>query len=121
MTPHEGLHPSAWGFECLGRLLPVGGVELLQIARDALLICAMRRSILALVKFLSRLFSALNLPPSIAIPAIALRFATTVYQQMGFALVLLWAEIEEEDDEDPDDERTSKQHPADRKGRWADR
>jgi hypothetical protein len=55
------------GLECLGRLLPVGAVELLQIARDALSsICAMRRSILARVKFLWRLLTVLNLLPSMA-------------------------------------------------------
>ena len=51
--------------------MPVGAVELLQIPRDTLLICAMRRSILARVKFLSRLFTALNLLPSIATLAYA--------------------------------------------------
>jgi hypothetical protein len=57
------------------RLLPVGAVQLVQVAHNAFLnlICAIRRSILARVKFLSRLLTALNLLPSIAMLASAKR------------------------------------------------
>jgi len=49
------------------RWLPsVGGVELLQVCATLSSICTMRRSILARVMFLSRLFTAFNLLPSIA-------------------------------------------------------
>lgn len=41
------------------------------------------------------------------------------FQQNGYALIMLWAEIKAEDDEfDPDEDRTSKQRLADRQGRW---
>jgi hypothetical protein len=49
----------------LGRA-PVGSVDLLQIARDALLDLCHAPLHLARVKFLSRWFTALNLLPSIA-------------------------------------------------------
>jgi hypothetical protein len=49
-------------------------------------------------------------------------FEQVLYQQMGYALLLLWPELKEEDDEsDPDENRTSKQRLADRRGRWAER
>ena len=52
------------GLEGFGLFLPISGVELLQIRATLSSICAMRRSILARVKFLSRLLTALNLLPS---------------------------------------------------------
>jgi Zn-dependent peptidase ImmA (M78 family) len=49
-------------------------------------------------------------------------YEQVLYQQLGFALVLLWAEFKEVDEEfDPDEERTSKQRLAERRGRWTDR
>ena len=43
-------------------------------------------------------------------------------QQMGYALILLWPELTEQDDEfDPDENRTSKERLAERRGRWAER
>jgi hypothetical protein len=49
-------------------------------------------------------------------------FEQALYQQMGFALILLWPELHDADDEsDPDENRTSKQRLADRRGRWAER
>lgn len=41
---------------------------------------------------------------------------------MGCDLIMLWPEFKEEDEEsDPDENRTSKQCLADRQARWADR
>lgn len=41
-------------------------------------------------------------------------------QQMGYALILLWTEFEDEDDDtDLDESRTSKERFADRKARWS--
>jgi hypothetical protein len=40
------------------------------------------------------------------------------HQQGGFALLMLWAEPAEEDDEDKDEDRTSKQRLQERQGRW---
>jgi hypothetical protein len=49
-------------------------------------------------------------------------FEQVLRQQMGFALILLWPEFqEEEEDYDPDENRTSKQRLQDRRGRWAER
>jgi hypothetical protein len=43
-------------------------------------------------------------------------------QRMGFALIMLWPEFKDEDeDSDPDENRTSKQRLAERQGRWAGR
>jgi len=43
-------------------------------------------------------------------------------QRMGFALIMLWSEFKEEDEEsDPDENRTSKQRLANRQGRWGGR
>jgi len=49
-----------------GGCLAIGGVELAQITRNALLDLARRRSIVPFMKLLSREFTALNLLPSIA-------------------------------------------------------
>src|SRR6202012_4349398 len=57
--------PNLFALARLGRLLPIRAVKLLQITRDALL--DLRQAPLHLrVKFRSRLFTALNLLPSIA-------------------------------------------------------
>lgn len=49
-------------------------------------------------------------------------FEQVLHQQMGYALILLWPEIADEDEElDPDEARTSKQRLAERRGRWAER
>lgn len=49
-------------------------------------------------------------------------FEQVLYQQMGYALILLWPELkEEEEDFDPEEGRTSKQRLAERRGRWAER
>jgi len=48
-------------------------------------------------------------------------FEQVLYQQMGYALILLWPEfVEEEEETDPDENRTSKQRLADRMAtsRW---
>src|SRR3977135_3515492 len=60
------LEPRRLERERLRRLLPIGRVELAEIPRNALFICARRRSPLARVKCRSRLFTALNLLPSMA-------------------------------------------------------
>jgi len=45
-------------------------------------------------------------------------YEQVLFQQMGFGLILLWPElVEEEEDSDPDENRTSKQRLADRMGR----
>lgn len=49
-------------------------------------------------------------------------FEQVLYQQMGYALVLLWPELKEDDEDfDLDEERTSKQRLAERRGRWTER
>src|SRR5262249_38695285 len=57
----------------LRRLLSIGRVKLAQIARELSSNWARRRSTFARVKFLSRLFTALNLLPSMATLAVARR------------------------------------------------
>ncbi len=49
-------------------------------------------------------------------------YEQVLYQQMGYALILLWADIvdEEDEDEDPDENRTSKERLADRRARWSE-
>src|SRR5262249_17904132 len=54
------------GFKCLGRLLPVGGVELLQIARDTLLNLRHAPVHLGAREVLVAIVDALNLLPSMA-------------------------------------------------------
>ena len=49
-------------------------------------------------------------------------YEQVLLQQHGYALILLWPELPEEDEEDdPDERRTSKQRFADRRGRWSER
>lgn len=49
-------------------------------------------------------------------------YEQVLLQQHGYALILLWAELPEEDeDDDPDERQTSKQRLADRRSRWSDR
>lgn len=46
-------------------------------------------------------------------------YEQTLCQSMGYGLVLLWVEPKDEDDDfDPDEDRTSKQRLADRRSRW---
>lgn len=49
-------------------------------------------------------------------------FEQVLHQQFGYALILLWPELKEDQEEnDPDENRTSKQRLAERRGRWAER
>jgi Zn-dependent peptidase ImmA (M78 family) len=49
-------------------------------------------------------------------------YEQVLLQRMGFALIMLWPEFKEEDEEfDPDEHRTSKQRLAERRGRWTER
>jgi Zn-dependent peptidase ImmA (M78 family) len=49
-------------------------------------------------------------------------FEQVLHQQLGYALIMLWPELKDDDDEhDPDENRTSKQRLAERRGRWAER
>lgn len=49
-------------------------------------------------------------------------YEQVLLQQMGYALILLWPEFEEQDEDfDPDENRTSKERLAERRGRWAER
>jgi hypothetical protein len=46
-------------------------------------------------------------------------FEQVFHQQFGYALILLWPELKDDEDEhDPDENRTSKQRLAERRGRW---
>src|SRR5208337_4599109 len=42
-------------------------------------------------------------------------------QQEGFALLMLWAEMPEEEENDPDEDRTAKQRYQDRQARWREK
>lgn len=49
-------------------------------------------------------------------------YEQALFQQMGYALILLWAEFEEvEDDFDPDENRTLKERLANRRDQWSSR
>jgi Zn-dependent peptidase ImmA (M78 family) len=46
-------------------------------------------------------------------------FEQVLHQRLGYALILLWPELTKEEDEyDPDENRTSKERLADRRARW---
>jgi Zn-dependent peptidase ImmA (M78 family) len=52
-------------------------------------------------------------------------YEQVLYQQMGYALILLWPDIVEQEgedeDADPDENRTAKERLADRRTRWSER
>jgi Zn-dependent peptidase ImmA (M78 family) len=49
-------------------------------------------------------------------------FEQVLHQQLGYALILLWPELKDgEDEDDPDENRTSKERLAERRGRWTER
>jgi Zn-dependent peptidase ImmA (M78 family) len=49
-------------------------------------------------------------------------YEQVLLQRLGYALIMLWPEFPEEDeDSDPDEKRTAKERLADRKGRWGER
>jgi hypothetical protein len=49
-------------------------------------------------------------------------YEQVLLQRLGYALIMLWPEFPEGDDDfDPDEIRTAKERLADRKGRWGER
>lgn len=49
-------------------------------------------------------------------------YEQVLLQRIGYALIMLWPEFKEEDEDfDPDENRTSKQRLSERRGRWAER
>jgi hypothetical protein len=48
-----------------------------------------------------------------------LLYEQVFFQQGGFALILLWAELPDEDESDPEDDMTSKQRMQSRQTKWA--
>lgn len=49
-------------------------------------------------------------------------YEQVLLQRMGYALIMLWPEFKEDDEDlDPDENRTSKQRLSERRGRWAER
>jgi len=48
-------------------------------------------------------------------------YEQVLLQRLDYALIMLWSEFPEDDDFDPDENRTAKERLAARKGRWGER